>query len=170
MVPAMRALILFGLIRSIAATCGPIFQGVGKPIILTKSASARLILLAIIIYPLTVKWGILGTSLALLLSCLPIEPIIFHLTIKIIHCRVWEFGKLIALPTLGTLVMFSILLVSKHLIFNSVGVFSFFSLIAIGVIIYAGMAILFDWLFSYNIKMTIQKSLGLLFGKLGNQK
>ena len=170
MVPTMQALVLCGLIRSIAATCGPIFQGVGKPAILTKSAFARLVLLVIFIYPLTIKWNILGTSLALLLSYLPIEPIIFHLTIKIIHCRVWEFGKLIALPMLGTLVMSCVLLASKYLIFNGAGVFSFFALIFIGVIIYAGMAITFDCLFDYNMKLTVQKSLSFFSERSQNKE
>lgn len=170
MVPAMQALVLCGLIRSIAATCGPIFQGVGKPRVLTKSASARLILLIITIYPLTIRWGIQGTSLALLISYLPVEPFIFYLTIRIIKCRVWEYIKLIILPMLGTGVMCTILLVFKYFIFNSVNIFSFFALIVIGVIIYVGMAITFDCLFGYNIKVTIQKSLGLLYGRLGNKK
>jgi len=162
MVPAMQVLVFYGLIRSVVATRGAIYQGVGKPRVTTKLQVGQFSLLAALIYPLSINWGILGTSLAVLLSIAIIMPISIYLAIKIIHCRVWEFGKLIALPMLGTLVMCGVLLASKYLIFNSVGVFSFFTLIAIGVSIYAGMDILFDWLFGYNIKVTIQKSLGLL--------
>ncbi|MBE9593190.1 MAG: lipopolysaccharide biosynthesis protein, partial [Proteobacteria bacterium] len=113
MVPAMQVLALWGLLRSIGATTGPLFLGVGKPRIAAKLQFARLILLVIIIYPLTIKWGILGTSLAVLLSILPVEPFTFYLTIKIIKCRVWEFGKLIALPMLGVAIMSTALLASK---------------------------------------------------------
>jgi lipopolysaccharide exporter len=163
MVPAMQVLALCGLIRSITATTGSIFQGVGKPGIATKLQFARLILMVIIIYPLTIKWGILGTSLTVLLSMLFTMPTSFYLTKKMIQCRVWEYGKLVTLPLLGTLVMCGTLLAFKYLVFGTVGVFSFFVLIAIGVIIYAGMAILFIRLFSDNIKTSIQESLGVLF-------
>lgn len=170
MVPAMQVLALWGLIRSIGATTGPIFQGVGKPGIATKLQFARLILLVIIIYPLAIKWGILGASLAVLLSILPVEPVTFYLTTKIIHCRIWELGKLIALPILGILVMWSVVSAFKYLIFNSVRVFSFFGLVVIGIIIYVGMAIVFDWLFGYNIRATIEESLALIYKKTQNEK
>ncbi len=157
MVPAMMVLALWGLIRSIGATKGPIYQAVGKPGIATKLQFVRLILLVIIIYPFTIKWGILGTSLTVLLSILPVEPISFYLAMKIIKCRVWEFGKLIALPTLGVTAMSTAILASKFFIFSITGMVSFFALIAIGVIAYITMAIIFDWLFRYNIRETIQK-------------
>jgi len=156
-VPAMVVLALWGLIRSIGATTGPIFQGVGKPGIATKLQFARLILLVIIIYPLTIKWGILGASLAVLLSILPVEPVTFYLTIKIIHCRIWEFGKLIALPLIGVAIMSAAMLASRFFIFSSSGLFSFFALVVIGLIVYVIMAIAFDWLFGYNIREIIQK-------------
>jgi O-antigen/teichoic acid export membrane protein len=163
MVPAMMVLALWGAIRSIGATTGPIFQGLGKPGIATKLQFARLILLVIIIYPLTIKWGILGASLAVLLSALPVEPVTFYLTIKIIECRVWEFGILIALPMLGVAIMSTALLASKFFIFSSIGLFSFFALVVIGVFIYISIAIIFDWLFGYNIRETFQKQFSSMF-------
>lgn len=163
MVPAMMVLTLCGAIRSIGATTGPTFQSVGKPEISTKLQFARLILLVIIIYPLTIKWGILGASLAVLLSVLPVEPFTFYLTIKIIKCRVWEFGKLIVLPMLGVAIMSTALLASKFFIFSSIGLFSFFALVVIGVVIYISMAIIFDWLFGYNIRETFQKQFSSMF-------
>ena len=167
MVPAMQVLALWGLIRSIGATTGPIFQGVGRPGIATKLQFARLILLVIIIYPLTLKWGILGASLAVVLSIVPVEPLTFHLTIKIIRCRVWEFGKLIALPLIALAIMSAALLASKFFIFSCIGLFSFFALVVIGLVVYVIMAIVFDWLFGYNIRETIQKQ---LFFALSNKK
>ncbi len=166
MVPSMMVLALCGLIRSIGATT-IIFKSVGKPEISTKLQFARLILLVIIIYPLTIKWGILGASLAVLLSILPVEPISFYLTIKIIKCRIWEFGKLIVLPMLGVVIMVFTLLISKFFIFSLTGLFSFFTLIFIGVIVYVSMAIIFDWLYDYKIKRIIQNK---LFFTLSNEE
>lgn len=167
MVPAMQVLTLWGLIRSIGATTGPIFQGVGKPKIATKLQFARLIILAVIIYPLTIKWGILGASLAVLLSVLPVEPFTFYLTIKIIKCRIWEFGKLIVFPLLCVIFMSAAILAFKFFIFISVELFSFFILVAIGVVVYISVAIAFDWLLGYKSIEIFRKQ---LFLALSNEK
>lgn len=167
MVPAMQVLTLWGLIRSIGATTGPIFQGVGKPKIATKLQFARLIILAVIIYPLTIKWGILGASLSVLFSILPVEPFTFYLTIKIVKCRIWEFGKLIVLPILCVIFMSAAMLAFKFFIFISIELFSFFILVAIGVIVYISVAIAFDWLLGYKSIEIFRKQ---LFLALSNEK
>jgi lipopolysaccharide exporter len=64
MVPAMKVLCVFGMTRAINATFGAIYMGMGKPKFITYAAGFQLVLLAAIIYPLTQKWGILGTSTA----------------------------------------------------------------------------------------------------------
>jgi O-antigen/teichoic acid export membrane protein len=165
MVPAMRALVVWGLIRSIGACTGPLFQAVGKPDLVFKMQFVRLILLIIIIYPLTKEYGILGTSIAVALTGLFTRPITDYLVIKIIKCHLWEFGKLIALPMLGIAIMSSTLFASKFFIFDSIGLFSFFALIVIGLIVYFSTATVFDWLFGYNIRVTIQNQFSLLYSK-----
>lgn len=62
-VPAMQILAVFGLIRSLGGTTGPLFQGVGKPEIITKFNFWKLILMAVCIVPLTIHYGIVGTAL-----------------------------------------------------------------------------------------------------------
>lgn len=64
MIPAMQILCLFGAIRSINATFGPLYQAVGAPRILAKVSFMQLFLLAIIIYPLTNISGLTGASIA----------------------------------------------------------------------------------------------------------
>lgn len=64
MVPAMQVLCLFGAVRSINATYGPLYQASGRPFVLTKVSLAQLCFLAFIIYPFTIKAGILGASIA----------------------------------------------------------------------------------------------------------
>ncbi len=152
MVPAMQVLALWGLLRSIYATRGPIFQGVGRPDISTKLQFAQLVLLVIFIYPLTVKWGILGTSLAVLIAGLGFEPIALKLVIKTVHIRLGEYAKSIAFPALGTLIMCAVLLLLKYHVLYSIDVIIFLALCAIGVIVFASTAIIMNWLFRYNIR------------------
>ena len=64
MVPAMQILAIFGVLRALNATTGPIFQAVGKPSILTKVSLIQLIFLAAIIYPFMTSGELIGVSWA----------------------------------------------------------------------------------------------------------
>jgi len=68
MVPAMRILVLAGLLRSIAATTGSIFYAVGQPEIETRWQLVHLLVLVLSIYPLAIRWGISGVASAILIS------------------------------------------------------------------------------------------------------
>jgi len=162
MVPAMQVLAFWGLIRSISATTGPLFQAVGRPDLGTKLQFMKLILLAVLIYPLTLKWSILGTSLAVVLSALVMDPLADLLAIRIVQCHVWEFGKSIALPVLATLVMSGVVFASKYFISSSAGILPFLALVAIGVFAYTVVTYLFDGLFGYDLRAAIQRRLASL--------
>lgn len=64
MVGALQVLCLFGALRSVGATTGPVFNAVGKPHVGFYLISAKLVLIVALIYPLTVRYGIVGTSWA----------------------------------------------------------------------------------------------------------
>ncbi|MFX1573981.1 MAG: lipopolysaccharide biosynthesis protein [Promethearchaeota archaeon] len=67
-IPIMQILCIFGALRSINATTGPLFQAVGKPEILTKVSAIQLIFLGIIIIPMGIIYGLIGISLAVTIS------------------------------------------------------------------------------------------------------
>lgn len=102
MVPAVRVLVLAGLVRSIAATTGPIFYATGKPRIDTIWQIVRLLVLSTFIYPLTLRLGLLGTSIAVFLSILVATIGFLVETIKIIKCDINKLAKIIILPLLKT--------------------------------------------------------------------
>jgi O-antigen/teichoic acid export membrane protein len=105
MVPAMQVIALWGLSRSIAATTGPLFNGIGKPRINTWLQLAKLILIAIFIYPLTMLWDITGTALAVVAAALCIDPVCVYLVAKILQCKAWDTVKTILLPAISTMIM-----------------------------------------------------------------
>jgi lipopolysaccharide exporter len=101
MVPAMQVLTCAGLLRSLAATTGPLFYASGKPKVDTRWQMIRLMVMAIIIYPVTMKWGILGTSIAVFVGIL-ISTVGF--STQAIRITAWDmtsFGKTILLPLLN---------------------------------------------------------------------
>jgi len=70
MVSPVQILVIAGLVRSIAKTTGPVLHATGNPKIETFWQSIRFLVLLISIYPLTILWGISGTSIAVLFSIL----------------------------------------------------------------------------------------------------
>lgn len=157
MVPAMQVLVFAGLVRSIAATAGPIFHAVGTPKIDTKLQIIRLSVLAVLIYPFSNKWGITGTSFVVFLSIF-ISNIGFSLmAIRITKCGIGNFAKTIMFPLVNaTIVILFILLLKTTM---GVGMLEFIIFVTIGGLTYLFMAYLSDRLFNYKIQVLIKDSI-----------
>ena len=102
MVPAAQVLVMAGLLRSIAATTGPIFNALGKPKIDTNWQIIRFLVLLTLIYPLTLQWNILGTSIAVFISILAATIGFTAKTIKLIKFDVSSLVRPICLPLVKT--------------------------------------------------------------------
>jgi len=158
MVPAMQVLVFAGLFRSIAATTGPIFYAVGKPKIETKWQIVRLFVIAALIYPCTIKWGILGASIVVFLSIFVSNIGFSFKAIKITRCGIKNFSKPIALPLINGIIMIISIFALKVSI-NTSGFLGFLSLVGIGVLISLGITYLFDRYLNYRMQLLIKQSL-----------
>lgn len=63
-VGALRILCVFMLLRTIGANIGPFVYGMGRPDLAVKAALVKLVLMAVIIYPLVKYYGIIGAAVA----------------------------------------------------------------------------------------------------------
>jgi O-antigen/teichoic acid export membrane protein len=68
MVAALQVMCVFGAMRSIAATFGPIYRAIGRPDIPFRINLIHLLVLSLTIYPLGMRWEILGVSVAISVS------------------------------------------------------------------------------------------------------
>ncbi|UCH12355.1 MAG: lipopolysaccharide biosynthesis protein [Candidatus Omnitrophota bacterium] len=151
MVPAMQVLVLWGLIRSIGATTGPIFYGVGRPKIITKLQLLQLFLLIILIYPLTMQFGILGAALSVVFAALIPNLIAFYITVKVTECGIYNFGKLIVLPLINTIVVILFVLILKIYWKTTFSILAFFVFILVAFSVYISVANLLDKFLNYKI-------------------
>ena len=153
MVPAMQVLCIFGVTRSIGATFGPVFQGIGQPKILTQLAIFQLGMMVLLIYPFTLKWGILGTSTAILLPNLVTQVTAAAKIVHLINCKGLSLLKLILYPAFTTGIMILSVALFQRALTPSLA--SFFISIIIGI----GTSLLFtyilDSLFGYDIKKSL---------------
>lgn len=87
MVPALRLLTLFGLIRSIDHTAGPLFKAVGKPNLVTLYGTLFIVVMFALIFPLTRSGGIVGTSWAIIIAALVTQPYLIYHVRKILSSK-----------------------------------------------------------------------------------
>ena len=156
-VPAMQVLAIFGITRSINATFGPVFQGIGRPSILTKASAIQLIIMIILIYPFTTKWGILGTSLAVIV---PNFLVCIYLSKKLINAMDSKFTsylKYVCIPTIGTGIMIFLLASIQFLGEENLSIF--LSSIVSGIALYIGLLVLISKFFAYNLIDNIKQLL-----------
>lgn len=171
MVPAMQVLALWGIIRSIGATTGPVFKAVKRPDLVTRIQFAKLVLLLALIYPFTAKWGILGASWAVVLAAFIINPIADYLTIKIINCRVGEFIKPLLLSAASTLGMAAVLYGVIRFVLRGVDVWAFLGLSVLAVGAYLIFSIILKaWLRVESGPIGLKEIGSLLKGIFGHEK
>jgi O-antigen/teichoic acid export membrane protein len=143
MIPAFQVLAFWGIIRSLGATTGPIFQSVGQPKVLTRLQFIVLVLLCIFIYPFSMKWGIVGTSLAVILSTFFPNVVATFLVIKVINCRGTDLLKRLCWSLMNTGIMVLSIIAVKNYLISSIGMTQFLLIIIFGTLIYFGTSYLF---------------------------
>ena len=164
-IPVMQILAIKGLMSSIGATWGPLFQAVKRVDIEVNIKLIRLVMLVIIIYPLTAYWNIAGTALAIVLISAVTFPFVAYSAMKIIRCSTWEMLKPLFFPFIATLIMVTVIFFIK-ISFTEIIFVSFFLLAIIAAGVYISASFIFDRFLGYGIKSTIQSQLNILTGKV----
>jgi len=88
----LQLLAVAGFIRAVAATGGPLFVGTGRPHMDFWMNLGRVSVIAITIYPLTMAWGVAGTSLSVVLGLAATLPV--WATVRAIGYVTWaQIGR-----------------------------------------------------------------------------
>jgi len=115
-VAVLQVLCLYGLNRAFLKTTGNLFMAAGKPQIMTKIYFYQFIIMLILIYPLTLKYGIVGTGIAAVIPSVMMMLLTFHEAGKIIDKSLMAIVKHIAPAAAGSLIMVSLVLLLQQLI------------------------------------------------------
>ena len=105
----LKILIVFGLIRSYASTCGYIFWTLGKPQIQTIISLLQFILILIIIFPLTNNYGISGVALAITIPLLISSVFSFYFVSKELNILFRNYFEYISSALFSMIVMLIII-------------------------------------------------------------
>jgi lipopolysaccharide exporter len=162
MVPAMQVLAVAGLVRSLAAVSGHVFYAVGKPGIDTRLQVVRCVILAVLIYPLTVRWGIVGSAFAVFANILVANMGFAYAGLRLLNARFSEYASSVGFPLAGMAV--GLLITSQIKEIFGIGIWPFILYTVVFLLSYCAIAYLSVKLFSYGIQTIIRDSLRSLRG------
>lgn len=157
MVPVMQLLCIFGITRMINATTGPVFQGIGKANISTFGSVFQLIIFTAIIYPLTSKWGILGTSIAVIIPNISFMLYIGKELANTMNCKLGHLISPILSSIAGSATMYAAMFLFQ--IWTGGGLISFLLSIPIGLAVYSIIIYKIDKNFNYGLKSNLTQLL-----------
>jgi lipopolysaccharide exporter len=157
MVPSIIVLAVWGAIRSIGATSGEFFKGIGRPDISTKLYILQVVIIFSLIYYFSSKWGILGTSIVILTSAVIMNAIRNQIIIKKLKCSFWDYYKSIAFASAISLVPLIVILLFNKYIFLEVSVINFIIKILIFLVVFSVNIFLINRYSSYKISLMVEE-------------
>jgi lipopolysaccharide exporter len=155
----MQILAVQGILRSLGTLRGPLFKALGRPEIGTKLLSLRLVLFAILIYPLTKLWGISGTSLSIVLVSIIVYPIGFFVSRRLIQAKTKQLLKPIVVPLASTLVMIASIWLCDIFFQNEIGFVLFFVKALLAAAVYLIVIIFCERFLDYGIVKVFKSQL-----------
>ncbi len=156
-VAVLQVLCIYGLSKACLKTTENLYLAAGQPKIMTKINLLQLILMAVLIYPLTLRYGILGTGIAAAVPSALVLVITFHEAGKIIDKSFLAIVRTIVPAAAGSLIMLSLVLLLQQLIFHLPPALVLVLSIGVGAVSYC----VFIWL---TQKEEIEEIRGLIGG------
>jgi O-antigen/teichoic acid export membrane protein len=158
MVPAMQALSLWGLMRSLGPTTSPVFQAMGRPRITAQTQLIQVIVLAFAIYPLAQRWDILGVSLSVVVSGFVANTYRVWAVVRELHCGLRDLCARVLPPVVHTVVTILLILTVKSWL-GEVGTLQFILLASSGLLVYLSATYLSDRYLGYGMRSLVSESL-----------
>lgn len=154
-VAVLQVLCFYGLSRSLLGTTEQLYLAAGKPEVRTKLNLLQLVMMSALMYPLTIRYGILGTGIAAMVPSMLIVFLTFHEAGKIIEEDFMYIARPLTPAIVGSLIMVTgIRLLHTALPFLST-LFMLASSVILGSIIY----IAFLWLIRRELFYEIRELL-----------
>jgi lipopolysaccharide exporter len=157
MVPAMIVLAVWGAIRSVGATSGEFFKGIGRPDISTKLYIIQVAIIFGLIYYFSINWGILGTSITVLIGAVIMNAIRNHILINRLNCHYWEYYKVITFASIITLIPMAIILLLNNFVFTDTNVLYLIVKSVIFLAVFVALTYLINRFTSYKIGSMIKE-------------
>jgi PST family polysaccharide transporter/lipopolysaccharide exporter len=160
MVRAMQLLAIYGLLRSVGKTMGPVWKTLDRPDYVTKLSALRVTLIALTVVPMTHRFGIEGTALVVVgIYVFPMLPLDTYVLVNSIQASYARFARELAYPLVASTLMFLAVVLVRQQVALSPGVLEFVVLVFTGVVGYAvatgALVAGSDWGIENNLKSLV---------------
>jgi lipopolysaccharide exporter len=150
-VPVAQILVGEFFLKGFSAANTPVLHALGRPDLSSKIGVFKFILMAVLIYPLTVRWGIVGTALAVVVSDAIVNPLTYYLLlVRWLGIDARALNRSLVLPVVSGGAMGAVLLLGRAALgTGTVGTFLIVG--GGGLLAYAVVAVLLDWCVGHRI-------------------
>lgn len=152
MIPVIQVLAIKGLFKSAGSPRSPLFKAMGKPQATWYLLWLRIIILSLIIYPLTAKFGILGTAVSTVLVSCVANPLGFLLACRLLKCPFFKMFKLLLVPIACSVLVTVSLFLAKMTFLVNTSVINLMILIILAAVLYLTMLMIADSIFTLGIR------------------
>jgi len=135
MIPIIQVLCFFGLFRALAGTTGEMFKALGKPKMLFKSYGAQLVIIALLIYPATTSFGVIGTSIVITLSFFLVMIWLLSNLCNALKIQYNTLGRISGAHLVSSIIMIIIVYAIKTML--GMNIVSLITSILVGALVYA---------------------------------
>jgi len=152
MIRLLQVLALWGLLRSLGATTGPLFQAVGRPDYATKIQLGKLLIIVALIVPAAERYGVVGVAAVIVANSLLFsEPIASYVAVRTVEGKLRTFLRHLAYPATGSALMAGTVVAVREGLALHRGVLAFAVLVAVGAVTYAAASLAMDRWLGYDI-------------------
>ena len=156
MIPVMQILAIFGLLRAISKTFGPLWKAIGRPDYITKLSFIRVVLLAIFIWPATEAYGIVGTALVVTgIFIFPMMPMDMYLTVKAIDGTFTQVLRELVYPLFASGAMAAVGWYTASLL-DVPPIVELPLLIVLGVVVYGVLVLFLESQFDWGVRQNFE--------------
>ncbi|WP_058991653.1 lipopolysaccharide biosynthesis protein [Haloarcula sp. CBA1127] len=157
MIPVMQLLAIYGLLRSMGATMGPVWKAVGRPDYIAKLSAVRVALIAIFIYPATMTYGIEGTAALITgIYIFPMMPIDTYLIARTVEASPIRVLKEVSYPLVASLGMAAAVTYVYQTVTLNAPVLEFILLVLVGIGVYVALALALMFSFNWEVKQNLE--------------
>ncbi|MBU5613493.1 lipopolysaccharide biosynthesis protein [Geomonas azotofigens] len=139
----LRVLIIFGVIRSLAATTGPILTAIGKPNVMFWIVLFKFCLIVCLLYPLITFYGTVGAALALTIPIVIEQFALWYMIKKAFSVSLLPFIATVIRVSCFSLLMLAAIEMLKVLVPVTSLLYIFLNVV-FGVVVYGALVWLLD--------------------------
>ncbi|MCX7997144.1 MAG: lipopolysaccharide biosynthesis protein [Patescibacteria group bacterium] len=151
---ALQILTVWGILRSLGATAGSLWNAMGKPSIATKIQLVQTVIIAIYIFPLTLQWGYTGTAASVVVAALIGNAIAYSMVLRTLQIPNMQLFKELFIPLSAAVIAGIVCQIVNYLFFEQVDFVSFVVRLLATVAVYIGVVFLYSRYANYSLIQT----------------